>query len=97
MPYTTKYTLHTDDHDADSHQENIEEMSRFRLEESCSWYDHEKDMVKYSVQHPTVLFILDGDGEEPGDVWRKWFRNGQMRVWKANVKRPAFPDHEPLP
>lgn len=34
------------------------------------WYDWEKDMKKLARKFPNVLFILDGDGEEPDDSWQ---------------------------
>lgn len=41
------------------------------------WYDYDDDMKSLSKRWPNVLFILDGDGEEQGDVWRAWYRNGK--------------------
>lgn len=48
------------------------------FEDSCKWYENEEDMTKFSAQYPDVLFILDGFGEEEGDIWRKYFRAGKM-------------------
>jgi hypothetical protein len=47
------------------------------FEDSCKWYDHEDHMITISKRHPTILFVLDGFGEEDGDIWRKYFRAGK--------------------
>lgn len=47
--------------------------------QSCKWYDNEDDMRNVSKKHPGVLFTLSGEGEEAGDIWRKYFRDGKMQ------------------
>lgn len=59
--------------------------------ESLKWYEHEEEMVELSKRYPTMVFILDGDGEEQGDIWRKFFLNGKMHEWRQEeVYRPPF-------
>ena len=53
--------------------------------ESCKWYDHETDLNLLSVQMPDVVFTLSGEGEEAGDIWMKYFKNGEMVVDKASI------------
>lgn len=55
---------------------------------SCKWYEHEEDMAKFSAAHPGVLFTLDGEGEEAGDVWRKYFRDGLVQRWRLPTPEP---------
>lgn len=43
------------------------------FEEPIKWYDHIEDMIKLSKVFPETLFILDGWGEELGDVWRELY------------------------
>jgi len=43
---------------------------------NCKWYDWKKDMINLSALYPGLLFKVDGNGEEAGDVWRWYFRNG---------------------
>lgn len=52
------------------------------------WYDHEKDMLAFSQMHPDTIFVLDGEGEEQGDVWRMFFLAGQSHTWKAPKIEP---------
>jgi hypothetical protein len=58
--------------------------------ESCKWYDHEKEMRAFSKQFPNVLFTLEGQGEEAGDLWQKYFLNGKMQTAKAVISFEMF-------
>lgn len=58
--------------------------------ESSKWYDHEEDMLKISKLYPDVVFKLSGEGEEPGDIWVKYFQNGKVQSDKAVIKLAEF-------
>lgn len=58
----------------------------------CKWYEHQKDMKAFSKKHPDALLMLSGEGEDNGDAWREYYRNGKMQVCKA-VR--VFPDYDP--
>lgn len=45
--------------------------------ETMKWYDWRDDCVALSKKFPAVLFALEGEGEESGDVWKAWIRNGK--------------------
>lgn len=53
--------------------------------ESCKWYSHESDIINFSIKYPDYLFILSGEGEESGDIWKKYFKNGMSQICKARV------------
>ena len=55
---------------------------------SVKWYDHDIDMTKLSEKYPTVKFVLDGEGEEQGDVWKKIFLGGRMKYLLAELVWP---------
>ena len=40
--------------------------------DSCKWYEHEEDLKPLSKKFPDVMFTLFGEGEESGDIWRKY-------------------------
>lgn len=54
------------------------------------WYDHEDDMREISKTFPDFLFILEGLGEEAGDHWRKYFKDGKCQRTKAEVRFEAY-------
>ena len=51
----------------------------------CKWYDHEEDMRSFSEKYPTILFELEGEGEENGDHWFEYYLNGKMQRCKAII------------
>lgn len=75
---------------------NTCEEAEYALEEngdsaqSCKWYSHEQDMKSFSLKHPEVLFMLRGEGEENGDAWKEYYRNGKIQVCKAVLAFPEF-------
>jgi hypothetical protein len=100
--YYTYYALkvHPEQGDDDqAHKEAIASNAGYTSahlwEDSTKWYEYEDIMREYSMLHPELTFVLDGDGEQSGDIWRMWFKNGKHRRWDANVERPAEPE-EPL-
>lgn len=59
-------------------------------DDECKWYDHEERMKELSKQFPDVIFVLSGEGEETGDVWRKKFVAGEMTTARAQIVFPDF-------
>lgn len=55
----------------------------------AKWYDWEKDLETLSKQFPHVVIVVDGVGEEPGDIWRARVHNGEMKRAVATI---TFPD-----
>jgi hypothetical protein len=94
MGYYTTYALSilkNNDENID-HEQNICDIAEYDgiFQESVKWYEHEEDMKKYSLQHPTVLFDLSGEGEETGDLWVKYFLNGKVQTCQAVVTYEDF-------
>lgn len=93
MGYYTQHTLTVSDNDIMEHCERIERLSGYSElfeGESCKWYDHENNMRSYSKDHPKVLFTLEGEGEESGDIWKEYYKDGKMQRCKAKIMFDAF-------
>ncbi len=91
MGYYTTFSIDIKDSgnesiDCESAEELITEHLEFNpFEESLKWYGHEDDMKAFSKKHPSVVFRLEGEGEESGDIWVKYFKNGEMQKCKAKI------------
>lgn len=62
-----------------------------KLVGGIKWYDNEYDVKELSKAFPDIVFLLEGWGEETGDAWRKYFKNG--KVQRANAKI-TFDDYD---
>ena len=89
MGYYTRHTLEHDDPRPIDHEEGITEQSGYEFtvfDDELKWYSHEHDMRVYSEKFPTVTFILYGVGEEEGDYWREYYKNGKMVRHNGDMK-----------
>lgn len=106
MGYLTQYTLSWLDADVDpaavcdaiyevTGEEDwfeVRTSNSVRPGDRCKWYEHEDDVRTISALFPFALFRLDGNGEEAGDMWRKFFRAGKLvHTFKVDTTRPERP------
>lgn len=96
MGYHTQHSLNVDDAHAlylDEHMQKIATQVGIPdlWEEECKWYECVGDMTAYSNLWPDTTFIVDGVGESSDDIWRNWFKNGQVRNWKLEINIPDDP------
>ena len=40
----------------------------------AKWYDFQTDFSDFAKRHPSILFIVTGDGEESDDLWEARFK-----------------------
>lgn len=58
------------------------------------WYDRDDHMMAVSKHSSlcNVAMVVDIDGDEPGDVRRQVFLNGELAwEWACDAKRPEVP------
>jgi hypothetical protein len=60
---------------------------------TVKWYEYHEEMKAFSKEKSEFLFVLDGQGEEPFDRWRSFYRNGAAWTWTASL--PAPPEASP--
>ena len=58
--------------------------------DECKWYEWENDMKRLSGDFPDILFTLEGEGEDSGDVWKAYFLGGKSQVCKAKLTFDEF-------
>lgn len=66
---------------------NIEPNENFEIRnihtiatgEECLWYHYNEHMKAISNMFSGMLFTVTGSGEEPGDLWRKYYYNGLVQ------------------
>ena len=56
----------------------------------AKWYDYVDNMKMLSLRFPTIVFILEGDGEENDDMWVAYFMNGKVQYEKAKITYNSF-------
>ena len=66
------------------------EFDFYNFEESCKWYDAKDDVKEVSKKYPNIIFQLDGDGEESGDIWRIYFLNGKYQNCEIKTTYEPF-------
>ena len=107
MGYYTDYKLKVDTNDdtvLGQIAENLDEITSYDWEDlgggefildGAKWYNSDKDMLEVSKLHPTVLFTLYGEGEENGDLWITYYKNGKKQHCEAIITYDEF-DEEKL-
>lgn len=59
--------------------------------DSCKWYEHQEDLAAMSKAIPGVLFHLEGEGEESGDIWDAFALDGKVEKHEAQIVRVTEP------
>lgn len=63
--------------------------------DSMKWYGWEEDMREFSKLFPDIVFVLEGEGEESGDIWCSYFKDGKNQYCQARIVVDEF-DHDML-
>lgn len=98
MGYYTQFELKAESLSSNPIQDLVENNgnARYTLNadgssyQSSKWYDHEADLRALSKRYANYIFTLKGEGEEPGDIWIKYFKNGLRQESKAEMHFQPF-------
>ena len=99
MPYLTFYSLETtfpdgveplDQRDWNKYIAHEEVGITYLFEMMRKWKEHESDMRRISAKYVDHLFTLKGEGEDSGDLWVKYFKNGKMYAPKTIIRFRPF-------
>ena len=58
--------------------------------EEGAWYDHDQDLRRLSQRFPGVLFTMQGQGENPDDLWETHYKGGKLQHCPAEITFPPF-------
>jgi hypothetical protein len=59
-------------------------------DDTMTWYDHDDDCANMSKHFPNVTFCLEGQGEEPSDTWKAYYRNGLIQICRGVITYPPY-------
>lgn len=95
MGYYTDFTLSVDSAFGEDLVNTLNEVTTYTWDEdltlySVKWYDWQTDMRVISEKFPDRLFTLEGVGEEQGDQWKAYIKNGKMQICNAIVTFEPF-------
>ncbi len=97
MGYYTDFelTIHEGDADIEKVAERLSEISTYDWDATYmmingKWYDFALDMKQLSLEFPDTIFCLEGDGEENGDVWKAYYKNGKAQMCPAQITFEPF-------
>lgn len=78
------------------HEKEISDSTSYDdcFDHAIKWYEHEEDMRAYSAWHPDLIFELKGEGEEAGDLWIEYYKNGKMQRCEAQIMYAKFDESE---
>lgn len=51
----------------------------------AKWYVWKKDLEATSLDFPEEVIILEGKGEEPGDIWKAYAKGGVVKKVQAKI------------
>lgn len=108
MGYTTYFTVSREDDKPFTSEEReallaldvFEDETNEGKETICmgglaKWYECFEDMKDFSLKFPGVVFKMHGEGEETGDLWDAYFKNGKGQECRADIIYPDY-DEEKL-
>lgn len=63
-------------------------------EEPRKWYESTEDMAKMTLAFPNILFKMHGEGEEAGDLWDCYYKNGKHQYCPGIITYESFNENK---
>lgn len=84
MGYYTQYDI---SENSEEIIEAIENKSGYSCigEDVIKWYSCRQDMREVSLLFPDTVLVVSGEGEESGDIWKAYYKNGKEQMEKARI------------
>ena len=92
MGYYTSYDFSSNSEDVIS---EIEKRSGYGdsyggTYDCVKWYEHHEQLLEISREFPDNIILLEGIGEESGDIWKKYYKNGKHQEAVAKIVFEPF-------
>lgn len=106
MGYYTSYNMEieTDPNSTKPTLDELEELTgygweelsdfEYRTEDDCKWYEHDEHMIQLSKKYSKCVFTLRGEGEETGDLWLTYYKDGKLKTYRPEIEFPPFDEDE---
>lgn len=69
-----------------------EQKDKIETQEDIQFREWEFFMKQLSNRYSQTLFLIEGHGEERGDIWRAFVRKGEIFYQKAIITYPNVPN-----
>ena len=57
--------------------------------DEIKWYMCTENMTEISKLYPNVVILVDGEGEEQGDIWKEYYFNGEGERIRGEISFAA--------
>lgn len=89
MGYYTRYDISDNSSEVKRAINDISGYTNIESDE-IKWYDNVDHCVKVSKMFPDELITVEGVGEEEGDMWKAYYKNGKRQKCKAIITFEPF-------
>lgn len=62
-----------------------------------TWYSYTEDMCLLSSKYPNLLFVLNGVGEDPADLWKAYYVDGKEQMAPGVITFAEFDQGQLVP
>ena len=84
MGYYTTFSLALEEGPREQYQRMLEDIDAIMGDNGMSsfesvnakWYSYDTDIRELSLRYPDNTFRVNGDGEDPYDLWQEFWRAG---------------------